>query len=200
MAKRRPIVDQDYSPVRAKLSQYRESASKSLEERVQTPEGEPVVEVAPPAVEPVREEALERQAQPVSVVPAPALATRVVEAPSRSYAPSIDLDTASKILSKELRARCTEEEHEEWHNFAYEVTGKRNNFSAILRACLSLLEHSNSELELRKPQMKALKRPPKGKHLETALYEYELSQIVYDALRAAGRPKDRILAQEVGAE
>lgn len=193
MAKRRSIVDSSYSPVRAKLAQYRQSETETTSPSIDS-QAAPVLEVppAPRVPSPVIERRIEvvppqpAAPQPVAhqaVPPAPRPVVREEPAPRQDPLPSYQTD-----LNADLRARCTEEERDEWHRFALEVTGKRNNFSAVFRACLSLLEHGRLELERRKPEMQALKRPPKGNHLETALYEEKLGAIIYDALRAAGRP------------
>jgi hypothetical protein len=201
MAKRRPIVDQNYNPVRSKLTEYRDS--KEREDVVANVAAPVQKETASEPQKQVKTQQKSHPVEPILETPEPRVAERRIEpAPEQSTRPEVSPDAEVLVeksfktaLTKELRARCTDEEHEGWHDFAYDVTGKRNNFSAVFRACLSLLEHATGELELRKADMKALKRPPKGQNLETALYEHQLGQIIYDAMRASGRPKDRVLAR-----
>jgi hypothetical protein len=88
-----------------------------------------------------------------------------------------------------LRFRCSESERKKWHDISREITGEHNQLSHVLRACLLILENSYEQLKKVSPEMQRIKRPPVTDGLALALYEHRIAQLLFDAMRAAGRPK-----------
>ena len=93
------------------------------------------------------------------------------------------------MMASSLRCRCTDNERKKWHDFAKDVTGEHNQFSHVFRAMLLILENSNDHLMKLLPEMKSLKVPAKHDALAITLYEQKLSQILWDAIKGAGRPR-----------
>lgn len=87
------------------------------------------------------------------------------------------------------RFRCSESERKKWLDIAREMTGEHNQLSHVLRACLLLLENSYDQLKKVSPEMQRIKRPPVQDALGLALYEHRIAQLLFDAVKAAGRPK-----------
>lgn len=199
MAKR-AILNEAYGPVKSSLDRYRAAAK----EESPPPESPPPAEVkheAPPAIRfdaPPPEDApplVARGLAPVAAPP-PRAAPQAIP-PQPAAPPQVGEDAAPAApmgrLTERIRVPVTPEEHELWHELAQRATGRRQNLSPLIRAMWSLLENAQTVLEERAPQIASLKRPGKEKHLERALYEQRLAQHLYDALRAGGRPSDRLL-------
>jgi hypothetical protein len=101
-----------------------------------------------------------------------------------------DLRRAERELKDAyLRFRCSESERKKWHDLSREITGEHNQLSHVLRACLLLLENSYEQLKKVSPEMQRIKRPPVQDGLGLALYEHRIAQLLFDAVKAAGRPK-----------
>lgn len=165
MAKRSTILDDDYNPVGARLKSVIASP----------PEGEPA---AATHLEAAR--GLDRGRQEdllPSPTPEPAPLFRDPRRVER------------EIKDAYLRFRCSESERKKWHDLSREITGEHNQLSHVLRACLLLLENSYEQLKKVSPEMQRIKRPPVQDGLGLALYEHRIAQLLFDAVRAAGRPK-----------
>jgi hypothetical protein len=160
MAKRSTILDVDYNPVGARL---RSAVS-------------PLAPTDPESVPPVGSQANQQELLP-SPPPEP---TPLFRDPRR---------TEREIKDAYLRFRCSESERKKWHDIAREITGEHNQLSHVLRACLLLLENSYEQLKKVSPEMQRIKRPPVQDALGLALYEHRIAQLLFDAVKAAGRPK-----------
>ncbi len=97
--------------------------------------------------------------------------------------------TERELKDAYLRFRCSESERKKWHDLSREITGEHNQLSHVLRACLLLLENSYEQLKKVSPEMQRIKRPPVQDGLGLALYEHRIAQLLFDAVKAAGRPK-----------
>lgn len=184
MGKRAPLLPQDYNPVGARLKQA-----------VTSP---PVEEIAPSPV-------IARTAPPREIIAPPPPQQNIVTTerfqrtrpePQESRGAVelrreavIDEPEAKEIMTTTLRCRCTENERKKWHDFAKSITGEHNQFSHVLRSMLLLLENSYEQLTKLLPEMRQLKVPPKNDSMAIALYEQKLTQILWDAIKAAGRPR-----------
>lgn len=160
MAKRSTILDVDYNPVGARL--------RSAVSPVTSDDGEAV----PPVSSPANQQEL--------LPSPPSEPTPLYRDPRR---------TEREIKDAYLRFRCSESERKKWHDIAREMTGEHNQLSHVLRACLLLLENSYEQLKKVSPEMQRIKRPPVQDALGLALYEHRIAQLLFDAVKAAGRPK-----------
>lgn len=118
---------------------------------------------------------------------ATAVAEPVIAVPEKEPIPEIANGREDKLMS--VHVRCTASERNKWHDISREVTKENNTFSHIMRACLLLMENSYDELKKLSPDLQRLKRPALQDALGVAMYEKRISQYLYDAIRAAGRPK-----------
>lgn len=162
MAKRSTILDDDYNPVGARLK----NAVAPLPELAEIPAHGSTSD------EPARVQ------QPQ--LPSPATPEPLFRDPRR---------IEREIKDAYLRFRCSESERKKWHDLSREITGEHNQLSHVLRACLLLLENSYEQLKRVSPEMQRIKRPPVQDGLGLALYEHRIAQLLFDAVRAAGRPK-----------
>lgn len=113
-------------------------------------------------------------------------------APTQHALPSLvrdDRKAARELKEAYLRFRCSESERKKWHDIAREITGEHSQLSHVLRAALLLLENSYEQLKKVSPEMQRIKRPPVQDALGLALYEHRIAQLLFDAVKAAGRPK-----------
>lgn len=161
MAKRSTILDVDYNPVGARL--------RSAVEPVSTAEQEATPQSAVPR----------KHQQEIVPSPPPEPLSLVRDQRRVEY----------EIKDTCLRFRCSESERKKWHDIAREMTGEHNQLSHVLRACLLLLENSYEQLKKVSPEMQRIKRPPVQDALGLALYEHRIAQLLFDAVKAAGRPK-----------
>jgi hypothetical protein len=114
------------------------------------------------------------------------------QTPTQLVHPSLGRDDqkpARELKEAYLRFRCSESERKKWHDIAREITGEHNQLSHVLRAALLLLENSYDQLKKVSPEMQRIKRPPVSDALGLALYEHRIAQLLFDAVKAAGRPK-----------
>jgi hypothetical protein len=161
MAKRSTILDVDYNPVGARLRSA----------------------VAPP-IPPEPEVG-------ISSVPTATRQQDLLHSPPAEPTPLFrePRPTEREIKDAYLRFRCSESERKKWHDIAREMTGEHNQLSHVLRACLLLLENSYEQLKKISPEMQRIKRPPVQDALGLALYEHRIAQLLFDAVKAAGRPR-----------
>lgn len=165
MAKRSTILDDDYNPVGARL--------KNVVAPLTQPEA---ADEATPAE--VRGDDRARQQD---FLPSPK------PEPSPLFRDPRRIER--EIKDAYLRFRCSESERKKWHDLSREITGEHNQLSHVLRACLLLLENSYEQLKKVSPEMQRIKRPPVQDGLGLALYEHRIAQLLFDAVKAAGRPK-----------
>lgn len=179
---KRTILQEDYSPVGARLQRYRQSATEG-----QGAEEEGVE--ARSASEPQTADGGNGKGEVARVGPAsrPRRRKRRLE-PAEEAPPEEELG-AGPGMTDVLRCRVTQEERRRWHDLSYRVTGEHNQFSRIFRALLVLLENAEEELDKKVDELQRLRRPAKADRVGITMYEYHLAQILYDAMRAAGRPK-----------
>lgn len=161
MAKRASILSDNYNPVGERLR--RVTQPMLLEEKSLS------------LPRPREEEA--RESQPSSV---PGLR-------ERELIPEIPIDKELKTVS--VRFRCTLNERKKWHTITRELSGDHNNLSHFIRAAMLLLEHSDEQLLRMAPDFQRFRKPATTDTLGIVIYEQRLAQLLYDAIRNAGRPK-----------
>ena len=88
-----------------------------------------------------------------------------------------------------MRFRCSASERKKWHGITRELSGDHNNLSHFIRAAMLLLENSHDQLMKLAPDIQRFRKPGTTDTLGITLYEQRLSQYLYDAIRATGRPK-----------
>lgn len=185
MGKRSPILPEDYNPVGARLQ-------KAL---TSTPEPEPLLAPKPIVAAKTLSEVSVPHAQSDKVLTAQRFArpleSAIPQAASRREPPEAmpDAPREKEMMVTALRCRCTEAERKKWHDYAKEVTGEHNQFSHVMRALFLLLENSHEHLLKLLPEMKTLKIPAKQDAIGVAIYEQKLSQILWDGIKGAGRPR-----------
>jgi hypothetical protein len=164
MAKRAPILSQDYNPVGARLRGVlshvpsTSTGSRAHEEQLETSH---VVEIK-------SHDSQERE--------------------GRGVIPNLQ-PFKKEIKESYLRFRCTDAERKKWHDITREITGEHNQLSHVMRACLLVLENSYDELKKISPDIQRMKRPSSQDSMGLAIYEQRISQYLFDAIKAAGRPK-----------
>jgi len=163
MAKRAPILPDNYNPVGERLRRISEPFSP-----VVVP-GENVIALPTPESSPVTE-----------AVPGPALR-------ERELIP--DIPTGQELKTVSVRFRCALNERKKWHELTRELTGDHNNLSHFIRAALLLVENSQGQLQRLAPDIQRFQKPATNDPLGLTLYEQRLAQLLYDAIKAAGRPK-----------
>lgn len=183
MAKRAPILSQDYNPVGARL----QKALAPIEEEKSAPQAPREVQVPTKKEEPIINDKVVTSNQFLKAPPQPAQRKPMVT--PRQESPIVDAPQAKEMMASSLRCRCTDNERKKWHDFAKDVTGEHNQFSHVFRAMLLILENSTDHLMKLLPEMKSLKVPAKHDSLAITLYEQKLSQILWDAIKGAGRPR-----------
>lgn len=168
MAKRAPILPDNYNPV-----------------------GERLKRVVDPTPEPANrdEKLIEHYRLAIETAPvvAPELVQQQVTVEEKEIIPEIPTDKELKDAS--VKFRCTPSERKKWHEITHEMTGEHNQLSHLIRATLILVENSYEQLKRVSPEMQRLKNPPKTDPLAIALYEQRLAQLLFDAIKATGRPK-----------
>lgn len=177
---KRSILQDDYSPVGARLQRYRQSATEG-----QGAEEELTEEQAKRSSAPTDGEKAKAEVTHLGSLPPPQRKKRRLT-PADAAPPEEDLGPG---MTDVLRCRVTQEERRRWHDLSYRVTGEHNQFSRIFRSLLVLLENAESELDKRADELQRMRRPAKADRMGITMYEYQLAQILYDAMRAAGRPK-----------
>lgn len=170
MAKRAPILPDNYNPVGERLRRVVEAPSEPQHSRE-----EKVIDLHRPV--------------PSALMIPLASGERSIEAQSieRQLIPEIPTDKELKDVS--VKFRCTLSERKKWHEITHEVTGEQNQLSHIIRAALLLVENSYEQLKKAAPEMQRLKNPAKSNSLAITLYEQRLSQFLFDAIKSTGRPR-----------
>jgi hypothetical protein len=166
MAKRAPILPENYNPVGERLKRV-----------VQLP---PAV-VPEPLVETPR---IVGMSQPHSLLKPHPPSSALVE---RRPIPETPVDRELKTAS--MKIRCTLSERKKWHEITRELSGDHNNLSHFVRAAMLLIENSYDPLRKLAPDIQRFQKPPTNDTLAITLYEQRLAQYLYDALKQAGRPK-----------
>jgi len=204
VARKRELLGEDYNPVAARLKRYKESVSdppseaadledepasarKSEAERAVEAGAESVQHLVGASPQPVR---ATQPAREVAAEEAPVFVPRAALKPSihDEPEPRTKSDRSPPLVSS-MRTRVTPEEHRHWTETSYRITGKQNQFSALVRSLLILLENSLDEVEKRRPELHAMRMPPKTDRLGNTMYEYRIAEILYEAIEATGRPK-----------
>jgi hypothetical protein len=180
---KRTILQEDYSPVGARLQRYRQSATEG--------EGaeEEAVEARSTAEPPTGDGAANGEGSVADLRSASRPRPKKRRLPRAEESPPEEDVGAGPGMTDVLRCRVTQEERRRWHDLSYRVTGEHNQFSRIFRALLVLLENAEGELDKKLDELQRLRRPAKADRVGITMYEYHLAQILYDAMRAAGRPK-----------
>jgi len=165
MAKRAPILPENYNPVGERLRSFTQPLT-----------------LAGTSSEPV-EISMSRIETPDPVAAAP-------EFPmlrERELIP--DVPTEKELKAVSVRFRCTPSERKKWHEITRELSGDHNNLSHFIRAAMLLLENSHDQLTKLAPDIQRFRKPGTTDMLGITLYEQRLSQYLYDAIKSAGRPK-----------
>lgn len=105
----------------------------------------------------------------------------------REFVPEIPVDKELKTAS--VRFRCSLSERKKWHTMTQEFSGDHNNLSHFIRAAMLLVENADEQLRRLAPDIQRFRKPPTTDTLGIALYEQRLAQLLFDAIRVAGRPK-----------
>ena len=163
MAKRAPILPDNYNPVGERLRRVAQPfpSSATPVEKV----------VALPSVD----TALPDESPPISVL--------------REREPIPEIPTDHELKTVSVRFRCSASERKKWHGITRELSGDHNNLSHFIRAAMLLLENSHDQLMKLAPDIQRFRKPGTTDTLGITLYEQRLSQYLYDAIRATGRPK-----------
>ncbi len=177
------ILEDDYSPVGARLQRYRQAAAEGQG----AAEAEVPVACSTAAAHPPAVEVANGDGEVSTLQPTPRSRRRRRRLQVEEETPP-QQDTAQGMTDV-LRCRVTQEERRRWHDLSYRVTGEHSQFSRIFRALLVLLENAEDQLDKKVDELQRLKRPAKADRVGITMYEYHLAQILYDAMRAAGRPK-----------
>jgi len=172
MAKRAPILPDNYNPVGDRLRRILQPAPAPSPVERDSSEPERVVQSS--------------LVQPIAA-PAPAVSHEVQVPIEREPIPEIPTDRELKAVS--VRFRCTLSERRKWHEVTRELTGDHNNLSHFIRAAMLLLEHAHEPLKRLAPDIQRMVKPATTDALGITFYEGRLGQYLYDAIRLAGRPK-----------
>lgn len=159
MAKRAPILPDNYNPVGERLQRLTQPSA--------VVGGDNVIALAPPEM------------------PLPAEAGPVLR--ERELIP--DIPTGPELKTVSVRFRCAMSERRKWHELTRELSGDHNNLSHFIRAALLLVENAQEELQRLAPDIQRFQKPATTDPLGLTLYEQRLAQLLYDAIKAAGRPK-----------
>lgn len=103
--------------------------------------------------------------------------------------PVPDVPTDRELKQTSFRFRCTENERKKWHLMVQELTGEHSQLSHFARAAFMLMENAFEELQRVAPDIQRLKYPAKTDQLGLTLYEQRLSEFLFDAIKASGRPR-----------
>lgn len=169
MAKRAPILPENYNPVGERLKRLTQPFPLSLAPAM------PVI-VAPHA----------------ALMPATTVENPVTEPPRavlREREPILEVPTDRELKGVSVRFRCTPSERKKWHEITRELSGDHNNLSHFIRAAMLLLENSHEQLTKLAPDIQRFRKPGTTDMLGITVYEQRLSQYLYDAIKSAGRPK-----------
>ncbi len=103
--------------------------------------------------------------------------------------PVSDVPTDRELKQTSFRFRCTENERKKWHAMTQEITGEHSQLSHFARASFMLMENAFDELKRVAPDIQRLKYPAKTDQMGLALYEQRLTEFLFDAIKASGRPR-----------
>lgn len=171
MAKRAPILPEGYNPVG-------EALKKAITQQV------------PLAGEPEQKNA---DAPELVIVER----RKDAEETPKQYSSSLSAEeeeTSEVYAGRELkqtsfRFRCTDNERRKWHLMSQDLTGEHSQLSHFARAAFMLFDHAFEELQKRSPEIRRMRYPAKSDHLGQALYEQRLAVYLFEAIKAAGRPR-----------
>lgn len=175
MSKRAPILSENYNPVGERLRRILQPAPSVF----MVPEAGPNISKDGTGV------------SPTVATTMPSIETfsgdsRAVMS-EREPIPAFPTDRELKSVS--VRFRCTLSERKKWHEITRELTGDHNNLSHFVRAAMLLVESAHEPLRRVAADIQRLRKPATTDALGITLFEQRLAQHLYDALRAAGRPK-----------
>lgn len=159
MAKRAPILPDNYNPVGERLQRLTQPSAVMASDNV--------IALPPPEA-------------PSSAEAGPVLR-------ERELIP--DIPTGPELKTVSVRFRCALSERRKWHELTRELSGDHNNLSHFIRAALLLVENAQEELQRLAPDIQRFQKPATTDPLGLTLYEQRLAQLLYDAIKAAGRPK-----------
>ena len=94
-----------------------------------------------------------------------------------------------ELKQTSFRFRCTDNERRKWHLMSQDLTGEHSQLSHFARAAFMLFDHAFEELQKRSPEIRRMRYPAKSDHLGQALYEQRLAVYLFEAIKAAGRPR-----------
>lgn len=173
MGKRAPILPEGYNPVGEALRKAVTQAPPREESRV--------------SVEPAIIELKREEKRVGELLKKEERATSAFTVKERTPIPEVPTDRELKQAS--FRFRCTEIERRKWHSMAQELTGEHSQLSHFARAAFMLMENAFDELKRAAPDIQRLKYPAKSDHVGLVLYEQRLSEVLFDAIKASGRPR-----------
>lgn len=159
MAKRAPILPDNYNPVGERLQRLTQPSAVMASDNVIS--------------------------LPMPEAPAPAEAGPVLR--ERELIP--DIPTGPELKTVSVRFRCALSERRKWHELTRELSGDHNNLSHFIRAALLLVENAREPLQRLAPDIQRFEKPATTDPLGLTFYEQRLAQLLYDAIKAAGRPK-----------
>jgi hypothetical protein len=119
----------------------------------------------------------------------PPESVREPEGGLREREPIPDVPTEQELKTVSVRFRCTLNERKKWHAITRELSGDHNNLSHFVRAAMLVLENSLESLQRLAPDIQRFRKPATCDPLGITLYEQRLAQLLYDAIKIAGRPK-----------
>ena len=163
MAKRAPILPDNYNPVGDRLRRVLQPAASTLEQDGKVTN------------------------LPQQVVEAEGASSPDVALREREQVPEVPIDKELKTTS--VRFRCSLSERRKWHTMTQEFSGDHNNLSHFIRATMLLVENADEQLRRLAPDIQRCRKPATTDTLGIALYEQRLAQLLYDAIKTAGRPK-----------
>ena len=91
--------------------------------------------------------------------------------------------------TKFIRVRVTEDEQLKWNQFAYDVTGRPQQLSSLLRSMLGILEWAQPEITERFKSRAGEIGPARQDNLSLALTEFEGTVAMFEAIQKAGVPR-----------
>jgi hypothetical protein len=206
VAKKRDLLDSNYNPVAEQIRRYKESVTDP-QPRPEPPlppssrddAAHPRQPPSPPTRDATAMRTDAHPPPPISTLRPPSIrhAPEIARQPDLHQEPEEEAEagpsptprSGSDALTTSMRTRVTREEHQHWTDVCLRITGKQNQFSALVRALLIILENSQDELEKKLPEIHRMRVPPRTDRLANSLYEYRLAELLYEAIEAAGGPR-----------
>lgn len=121
--------------------------------------------------------------------PTPLEATSPALSILKERTPIPEVPTDRELKQGSFRFRCTESERKKWHSMVHELTGEHSHLSHFARAAFLLIENAFDELKRVEPDIQRLKYPAKSDSVGIMLYEQRLAEILFDSIKASGRPR-----------